>query len=185
MMKELADFCAIIKQTLQLLAAIRIINKNMDKNQKKFIRFLYRFFTLNDTPHCIAAGAAVGLFMGILPVEGVITSLLIATIFRLNRAAAMISVAAANIWAMIATLPLAAAIGSFIFGMNPAELVNQFHQTYRNGWGYLLTKESFFKLTFPLITGYVIAGGIISLAFYFFLYFILKSNFNRRLSAGK
>jgi len=147
--------------------------------------FLRRFFTLNDTPHHIAAGAAVGLLMGILPVEGIITSLLVATIFRFNRAAAMISIAAANIWAMIVTLPLAATIGGFLFGINSAELASQFYQTYHSGWGYLLTKESFFKLTFPLITGYVIVAGIISLIFYFLLYFLLRSDSNRHLPAGK
>ena len=138
--------------------------------------FLRRFFTLDDTPHHIAAGAAVGLMMGILPAEGIVTSLLITT---------MISIAATNIWAMIVTLPLAATIGGFLFGINSAELASQFYQTYHSGWGYLLTKESFFNLTFPLITGYVIVAGIISLMFYFLLYFLLRSDSNRRLPAGK
>ena len=150
-------------------------NKDMKKNPKKLIKFLQQFFTLDDTPHSIAAGAAVGLFMGILPVESISTSLIITTAFRLNRAAALISVAAANVWAMIAVLPLAALSGGFLFSTSPTELANQFNQTHRIGLGYFLTKASFFNFTLPLLAGYVACGALISTAFYAGLYFILKN----------
>jgi len=147
----------------------------MAKRQGKTLRFLEKFFTLEDTPHKIAAGAAVGLFMGILPIESISSSLIITTIARFNRAAALISVAASNVWIMVAVLPLAALSGGTLFGTSPGELSNQFYQTYRCGWGYFFTKTSFYKLTLPLLVGYIIVGGIISLAFYFFLYAILKN----------
>jgi uncharacterized protein (DUF2062 family) len=147
----------------------------MAKRQSKFLRFLEKFFTLDDTPRNIAAGAAVGLFMGILPIESISSSLIITTLLRVNRAAGLISVAASNVWVMVAVLPLAALSGGTLFGTSPAGLSNQFYKTYQSGWGYFFTKTSFYKFTLPLLVGYVIVGAIISLAFYFFLYAFLKN----------
>ena len=147
----------------------------MAKRKNRLLRFLEKFFTLDDTPHNIAAGAAVGLFMGILPIESVSSSLIITTLLGFNRAAALISVAASNVWIMVAVLPLAALSGGTIFGTSPAQLSNQFSQTYRSGWGYFFTKTSFYRLALPLLLGYFIVGAIISLAFYFSLYVLLKN----------
>jgi uncharacterized protein (DUF2062 family) len=151
------------------------LTNNFMNTAKKSVGFLQKFFTLNDSPHKIAAGAAIGLFVGILPIESISTSLIFTTIFRVNRSASLISVAATNFWAMVADLPLAAALGGLMFGKNPTELINQFNQTYRADWGYLFTKAFFYKFTYPLIIGYIITGGIISFAFYFVLYFVLKN----------
>ncbi len=80
--------------------------------------FFKKFFLINDTPHKIAAGAALGIFLGIVPGEGVMTTLVLASLFRFNRAAALIGVLATNMWTTLAVLPLAAGVGSFLFGEN-------------------------------------------------------------------
>ena len=147
----------------------------MKKNSKKIIDFLQRFFTLDDTPHRIAAGAAVGVFMGIMPVESISTSLIVTTLFRLNKVSALVGVAATNVWAMILALPFAALSGGFLFGTNPSQLADEFNRTYQGGWGYFLTKTSFFRLTLPLLVGYFVVGVIVSLICYFILYFMLKN----------
>lgn len=153
---------------------VSMYNEFMNRFRKKYISFAQRFLTLDDTPHRIAIGASVGLFMGILPIESISASLITTAIFSLNHAAALIGVAAMNIWATIVVLPLAAIVGGNLFGASSAELADQFYQTYQSGWGYFFTKAAFLNLAAPLLVGYIIVSTIISVAFYFFMYSILK-----------
>lgn len=146
----------------------------MKKKPSAWKRFSQQFLTLDDTPHRIAAGAATGLFMGILPIESIFSSFFVTSIFHLNHAAALVSVAITNIWAMIATLPLAAAVGGNLFGTSSEELTNQFHLAYQGGIGYFFTEASFYNLTLPLLVGYAVVSALISFAFYCGLYIILK-----------
>lgn len=143
---------------------------------QKIKAFFLKFFTLKDTPHKIAAGFALGTFMGIVPGEGVTASLILATIFRVNRASATSGALATNMWGSVAVFPLVAIVGGFLFGMTPSHLTQQFDQTYHLGLRYFLSKVIFFDLALPLIVGFIIVAGAISLAAYFILYFLLKYN---------
>jgi uncharacterized protein len=141
---------------------------------QKIKTFFLHFFTLKDTPHKIAAGFALGIFMGIVPGEGVTASLILATIFRVNRASATSGALATNMWGSVAVFPLVSIVGGFLFGMTPAHLSQQFSQTYHLGLRYFLSKVIFFDLALPLIVGFIVVAGAISLAAYFILYFLLK-----------
>ena len=65
---------------------------------KRFLNFLRRHWhalvQLHDTPHAIAGGVAIGVFMGFFPPLGfkVISAILIAWAFRCSRVAAAVSV---------------------------------------------------------------------------------------------
>ena len=142
----------------------------------KLKNFVKHFFLIDDSPHKIAAGAALGIFLGIIPGEGVTASLVLAALFRLNKLSATAGALSTNMWATVAILPLAAGIGGFLFGIEPASLIDNFQSTYQLGFKYFLSKTIFFSLVLPLIVGFIIAAGIISLAFYFLLYFSLKYN---------
>ncbi len=140
----------------------------------KFKKFIKKFFLIDDTPFKVAGGAALGVFLGIIPGEGVISTLLFTTIFRFNRLAAILGVLATNIWTTILMLPLAAEIGAFLFHTNSQLLINDFHNAYQSGWKFLFGKVFFFNLLLPLFSGFIIISGIIAISFYFFLYFLLK-----------
>ena len=142
---------------------------------KKIRDFFKKFFLINDTPHKIAAGAALGIFLGIIPGEGVITTLVLASLFRFNRAAALVGVLATNMWTTLAVLPLAASVGSFLFGENYRTLIRDFNDTYHLGLKYFLSKAILFDVTLPLVAGFFIVAGSISLAFYFLLFYLLKT----------
>jgi uncharacterized protein (DUF2062 family) len=146
--------------------------------RKTITKFFQQFFTLRDTPHHIAGGFALSLFLGILPVESIFSPLLLAFLFKFNRTATLIGIAFTNFWAMVAMLPVATVVGGFLFGRNPFDLANEFHQIYGNGLGYFFTKESLTTLTLPLFAGYVVVSAVISLTLYFFVYFILKKRQN-------
>ncbi len=145
---------------------------------KKYIR---QFFLIDDTPHKVAGGAALGVFLGITPGEGILATLVLASLFRLNRLAALTGVGAVNMWTTFLVFPLAAAVGSWLFGINYEVLRKNFSQISHTSWRYFLGKAVFFDLTLPLIVGFVAVAGAISLTVYFgLLYFLIKRKHFRK-----
>lgn len=142
----------------------------------KFKVFLKNFFLINDSPHKVAGGAALGIFLGIIPGEGVLAALLFSSIFRLNRLAATAGVLAVNMWSTVVILPVAAFVGSLIFGGDIEGVEDTFKNNYHSGWKFFISKAIFFDLTLPLIVGFILTAGIISLAFYFLIYYLLKKD---------
>lgn len=137
-------------------------------------KILRQLFLIDDSPHKVAAGAALGVFWGIMPGEGIATSLITAYFLRFNRLSATTGVLATNMWMTAATLPLATATGGKIFNITPELLTANFKETYKLGWEYFFTETIFTNLLLPLITGFIIISLVISSAFYFLLYFLLK-----------
>ncbi|NTW27304.1 MAG: DUF2062 domain-containing protein [Candidatus Moranbacteria bacterium] len=140
----------------------------------KIKNFFAHFFTLDDTPHNIAGGAALGVFLGILPGEGLATTLIIASILKLNRASATLGVLTTNMWGTFLALPLATIVGGFLFGQTPGNLSDQFYQTYHLGFKFFLSKAIFFDLALPLISGFIIVSLLISFSLYIFVLILLK-----------
>ncbi len=151
----------------------------------KFKKFLEKFFLIDDTPKKIAGGVALGIFLGIFPGEGVLSALFFSTIFRLNRLAATAGVLATNMWMTIIILPLSAGVGSFIFRENYSNLIRQF-QTYRQfdtiKETLLFSVSVLYDFALPLLVGFFIVAGAISIGFYFLLYFFLKKKHIKHLS---
>ena len=137
--------------------------------------FFKKFFSIDDTPHRIAAGAALGMFLGIVPGEGVLTTLILASLLGFNRVSALASVVSSNMWATVAILPLAAGVGGFLFSENNQKLIESFHHTYHLGFKFFLTKAILLDVALPLVAGFFIVAGSISLAFYFLLFYLLKT----------
>ncbi|EKE12051.1 MAG: hypothetical protein ACD_14C00032G0005 [uncultured bacterium] len=146
----------------------------MKNTYKKIETFFQRFFTLDDTPNNIAAGAALGIFLGIVPGEGLATTLVITALIGINKASATIGVLATNMWGTIAVLPLATFIGGWVFRIDSARLASEFKATYNLGFKYFLSKAIFFDLALPLIVGFITSAGLIALVFYLIVYFLLK-----------
>jgi len=153
--------------------------------KNKFRQLLEKFFLINDTPQKIAGGAALGIFLGMFPGEGVLATLLFSTIFRLNKLSATAGVLATNMWATFLLLPPSVAIGSFLFQKNYSELMgqfNQFHQTNTIKETFLLSLSIFSISALPILIGFLITAGTISIGFYFLLYFVLKRKHIEHLS---
>jgi len=144
--------------------------------KNKIKNFLKKFFLINDTPHKIAAGAALGVFLGIVPGEGVICTLVLTTLFGFNRLAATAGVLAVNMWTTVFILPLAAGAGAFVFGKNYSELVGQFNGMDGNFTQLFFSKIFFFHITLPLLAGFFIVAGLISLMLYFGLFALLVNH---------
>ena len=136
--------------------------------------YIKQFFLIHDTPHKVAAGFALGVFWGIMPGEGVATTLITAYILRFNRFSATAGVLASNMWMTFVVLPLATMTGGFLFNIKPQELVDNFNATYALGWKYFFSELIFLKILTPFFVGFFIVSISIALFFYFLLYFLLK-----------
>ena len=141
--------------------------------KKKIRDYIKQFFLIDDTPHKVAGGAAAGVFLGITPGEGVLITLFFAYIFRLNRLAALAGVLAVNMWTTVLVLPFAAAIGGFIFRVNPQTLSNDFHESLSLGWQYLFSWNVLRETALPLLVGYAVFAGTIAALIYFGLLYLL------------
>lgn len=141
--------------------------------KKKIRGYIKQFFLIDDTPHKVAGGAALGIFLGIIPGEGVLATLLFASIFRLNRLAALAGVFSVNMWSMIFVLPPAAAIGGLLFRVSPQKLSDDFHQALDLGWRHLFCWDIFFQTALPLLAGFFVIAGILASMVYFGLLHIL------------
>jgi len=141
--------------------------------KEKIKNFLKQFFLINDTPHKIAGGAALGIFLGITPGEGVLTTLVLASLFRFNRLSATAGVLATNMWTTVVILPLTAGVGGFLFHTNGKELITDFDRTYHLGFKYFLSKAILLDVALPLVAGFIAIAGAIALAFYALLWYLL------------
>lgn len=143
---------------------------------QKIKSFFAHFFTLNDSSHNIAGGAALGVFLGVFPGVGLLVALIIVSFLKLNKTAAILCVLATNTWSIVVTLPLAAIVGGFLFGQSPRHLSEEFHATYNLGFNFFISKIIFFDLALPLMTGFLVVSVGIALFFYFVIFFLLKYN---------
>jgi len=143
----------------------------------KIKKLLLKFFLIDDTPHKVASGAALGIFLGIIPGEGVTASIVLSSIFRLNRLSAIGGALATNMWTTFFVLPLATFVGAFLFNKNSHELIRDFERNYHLvGYKVFLSKIVFFDLALPLMIGFLITAGVIALLFYFALFYLLKNH---------
>lgn len=138
------------------------------------INFVKRFFLIDDTPHKIAAGAALGIFLGIAPGVGVTATIVLSSIFGFNRLAAITTVLATNTWTLIVALPFAATAGGYLFGGSKVFLIEQFNRYSPLGFKAFLSKDIVFDIALPLATGFVVVSGTLSVFCYLLIFSLIK-----------
>ncbi len=142
----------------------------------KIKKFFLRLLLINDTPHKVAAGFALGIFLGITPGEGFISTVILSSLFRLNRLSATAGVLATNMWSTFVVLPLAAGVGAFLFGKSQQSLLLEFHLSFDQiGFKVFFSKPAFFNLALPLLVGFLLVAVSISLLAYFLIRYLLYS----------
>lgn len=141
-------------------------------------KFFEKFFLINDTPHKIAAGVAIGIFCGVFPGLGIIITLILSSLLRLNRASAIAGFLIANVWMTTLLLSPAAIVGGFIFMENPEKNMAKFGEINRNSFRSFLEDGIILDMAFSLLVGFLIVSGVTAVVFYFILYFLLKNKKN-------
>jgi len=73
----------------------------------RFLKIIYRkLVIINDTPQKIAQGFGLGVFLGVLPFFGPIAALVLSSLFRMNKAAAILASLLTNSWISVVTFLL-------------------------------------------------------------------------------
>lgn len=145
-----------------------------EKKGKLLSRLSFKLFKANDSGQRIALGLGLGVFTGILPGTGPFAALFLASIFRLNRASALLGSLVTNTWLSFVTFLLAVKAGSYLLGID--------WQTTRQEWGYFLKtlswkalfKISVLKVILPVVTGYLLVAFCLGLVTYLAALLIIK-----------
>jgi uncharacterized protein len=136
-----------------------------------------KLVTLRDTPHAIAGGVAIGVFIGFTPLFGIKTllSLAIAHLLRCNPIAAVIAVSLHDVvtplWPFL--LRLEYDIGFWLLS-NPHHFPPKMEMHHIHV-GEMLKWTTFFHVGFPLLLGSLFLAAPSALIFYFVLLAILKA----------
>jgi uncharacterized protein (DUF2062 family) len=143
-------------------------------------KYLYlKLFRTNDTPQRIALGLGIGVFLGVLPGAGPLAALIGATIFRANRAAAVIGALLTNTWTSILTIILSIKVGAVIMNLNWHDLYNQWQVLLKDFHWKSLLQLSFLKIFFPVLIGYLLISAALGLTVYLLSLLILKTKGNK------
>jgi uncharacterized protein (DUF2062 family) len=152
---------------------------------KKFLKSTYqKIIKINDSPHRIAGGFAIGIFFGVLPGAGVMAAILFAYIFRVNRAAAFASSLLTNSWLGIVTFVMAVQIGGWVTGTEWHQLYDKCRDFIKHFEWEKIVDGSALPILKPLMAGYAIIGAAVAVLVYICVFMIVVRVRNRRKAAG-
>jgi len=136
-------------------------------NILQFFKSIYtKLVAINDTPQKIAQGFGLGVFLGILPGLGPIASLVLATILKMNRAAALLGSLLTNTWLSVVTFFMAVKLGSAAFGIDWKNACQNWKTLAANADWLDLFKLSALKIALPVMLGYLIISLLAGLLAY-------------------
>jgi uncharacterized protein (DUF2062 family) len=128
----------------------------------KFLRFLkalyLRLFRIHDSPQKVAIGFGLGAFMGILPGTGPLAALILAALFRVNKAAAFLGGLLTNTWLSLLTIALSIKIGASIMGLDSTEVYNTWKTVLKDFHWKQVLETRILSLILPILTGYLIVA---------------------------
>jgi uncharacterized protein len=146
-----------------------------------------KLVTLRDTPHAIAGGVAIGVFIGFTPLFGVKTllSLGVAYLLRCNPIAAVIAVSLHDVvtplWPVL--LRVEYDIGFWLLShphhLPPKMEMHHIHVSEMLKW------TTFFKVGLPLLVGSLFLAAPAAALFYFVLLEFLKARQARAKGSPK
>ena len=98
-------------------------------------RLISRILTINDTPHAIALGSAVGMFLAMTPTVGlqIVLAIAICTLIGANRIAACVLVFVSNPLTMLPIYWVDYQLGCWITGATPVT-----HEAFDATWQSIL-----------------------------------------------
>ena len=136
---------------------------------------------VDDTPHRIALAFGIGVWLAFFPILGIHTglALLIAYLFRLNRAAMLVGVYISNPWTLAPLYMAGTVVGCAIFGVSSEGLAHiDWHLRGRAFYRALF--ETLRPYVWPFVVGNTllgVLGGIVG-------YVALREVLERRRAAG-
>ena len=120
---------------------------------------------MNDSPHSIAGGMAVGVFLGVMPGLGTIAAIIVATLLRLNRGSAILGTLLFNTFTQVPVWIAGYAIGSWLLGESSNDSGPLIHLIKAGKY-----MHAFRQGGTALIVGFLIATVSVSLLMYLITY---------------
>lgn len=152
---------------------------------KRFFRAFYlKIFRINDSPQKIAIGLGLGVFLGVMPGTGIVASLAVAFIFRVNRAAALLGSIFTNTWLSIPVFLLAVKIGSLVTGSGYDSIKSAWSTFLKEFHWAKLMEISVYKIIFPIMIGYLVVSVFIG-GLAYFIALVLINRINKRKNEKK
>ena len=147
----------------------------MIKSIKLFFISIYKkLFIINDTPQRMAIGFGLGVFLGMLPGTGPIASLVLAALFNVNKAAALLGSILTNTWLSIITLVISLKIGAFVIGTDWHVLRSNWQAFLQDFHWKQILELKIIEFILPIALGYIIISFIFGLTVYILSLLILS-----------
>ncbi len=127
---------------------------------------------INDSPQRIALGFGLGVFLGVLPVTGPLASVVLAALFRVNKAAALLGSLFTNTWLGVVTFLLAIRIGAFLLRLSGTGVLEQIKAIFADFHWQDLLNTAILKILAPLALGYLVIAFLSALAAYALVLFL-------------
>jgi uncharacterized protein len=141
----------------------------------RFLKFIYlKMFRINDTPHRVSLGFGLGVFVGILPGTGPLVALILAAVFRINKAAALLGSILTNTWLSFLTIVLSIKIGAGIMHLEWQDLHHQWQILLKDFHWKCLLQYSSLKIVLPVLLGYLVISVTLGCATYLVSLIILQ-----------
>lgn len=143
---------------------------------------LRQILMLEDTPHSIALGTAIGMFIGMTPTVGiqmilvVIFAFLVKPLFQFNRLAALITVYISNPVTLVPLYWFNYKIGNLFFeGHSTREDFEKIlhYQGFSEWWQTIV--DLFVGIGEPLVVGSLVVASALSLITYPLMFLLVKS----------
>lgn len=130
---------------------------------------------VDDTPHRIALAFGIGVWLAFFPILGVhtILALLIAFLFRLNRAALLVGVYVSNPWTLAPLYMAGTVVGCEIFGVSSAELTSVDWSLHGRAF-YRALFDGLRPFVWPFVVGNTVLGVVAGIVSYVVLREILE-----------
>lgn len=153
---------------------------------KKFFKALYlRIIRIHDSPHKIAGGFALGVFLGILPGAGPMASIVLAYFFQVNKAAALAGSLLTNTWFSVVTFVVAIKIGAYMTGTKWQQIYNDAKLLFDHISWQKFTDGTSLPILKPLLLGYAAVGLVSGLCIYVIVLLIVLAYRRRKKKSAK
>jgi uncharacterized protein (DUF2062 family) len=138
-------------------------------------RTLQMLLHLEDTPHRTAVAFGLGLWLAFFPLLGIHTglALLIAFLFRLNRAALLVGVYFSNPWTVAPLYVAGTMLGCAVLGI-PTEGLEQIDWSLHGAEFYRALGATLRPYIWPFVVGNTILGVLAGVVGYVALRFVLE-----------
>lgn len=146
-----------------------------------FLKLMYlKLIRIDDTPHKIAMGLALGVFAGVMPFAGPVVAVFLAVLFKANKISAFLGGLLTNAWITVIAFFFSIKVGAFIFGVDGNIIRARWMALFKDFHLSTLFKLSAFEIILPVLTGYIVISLSLACVAYFAAMIIMKFTKRRK-----